>query len=521
VASSGSRVVLDGPNRASESVALEGFVDEREDLFRLLVESVRDYAIFMLDPQGRVATWNPGAQKMKGYTREEILGQDFSIFYPPDAVARRWPQLELALARDRGRFEDEGWRLRKDGTRFWANVVIAPMMDAQQRLRGFAKVTRDLTARRQVEALQRTERRMNEFLAMLAHELRNPLAPIRSALDVLERKPADPEVSDWAHAVIDRQSRQLSHLVDDLLDVSRITRGKIALNWELVDLRDAIERVTEALRPIIKLRRQTLELVLPDAPLPVRADATRLEQIIANLLNNANKYTQDGGRISVRAAAIGEIASVTISDNGVGMSPDLVPRVFELFVQGERGLDRRGGGLGVGLTLAKRLTELLNGSLTASSPGPGLGSEFTLAFPMSERVAEPSQASSEEATPAVETKRRRILIVDDNQDAAESLAALLEILGHQTIVLHDGPQALNVAASHQPDMVLLDIGLPGMDGIEVARRLRSMPELNGTRFIACTGYGREDDARRIDEAGFHRHLVKPVSAADLQRILAE
>jgi PAS domain S-box-containing protein len=507
--------------RATDSVAPERATGERDDLFRLLVESVRDYAIFALDPLGRVATWNASAQNMKGYAREEILGQDFSVFYPPDAVARGWPQLELALARERGRFEDEGWRVRKDGTRFWANVVIAPMMDAQQRLRGFAKVTRDLTTRRQVEELERTERRMNEFLAMLAHELRNPLAPIRSALDVLERKPRDPEVSHWAHAVIDRQTRQLSRLVDDLLDVSRITRGKIALNWEIVDLRESIEQVAEALRPMIRMRRQTLELALPNARLPVRVDATRLEQVIANLLGNANKYTQDGGRICIKAAAIGDIASVTVSDNGLGMSADLIPRVFDLFVQGERGLDRRGGGLGVGLTLAKRLTQLLHGSLTASSAGPGLGSEFTLDLPIGERDAAPLQASSFQATAAAETKRRRILIVEDNEDAAASLAALLEILGHDTIVLHDGPQALTVAASHPPDMVLLDIGLPGMDGIEIARRLRSMPELNRTRFIACTGYGREDDTRRIDEAGFDRHLVKPVSAAELQRLLAE
>src|SRR5690349_5503375 len=214
-------------------------------MFRLLVENVRDYAIFMLDPGGHVASWNRGAQHIKGYTREEILGKHFSVFYSPEATARHWPQHELAVALDQGRFEDEGWRVRKDGTTFWANVVITPVYDATRTLRGFAKITRDLTARRKVEELQRTERRMNEFLAMLAHELRNPLAPIQSALDVVERKPDDKETAAWARGIIQRQADQLSRLVDDLLDVSRITRGKVTLRREPVDVKATITQVVE------------------------------------------------------------------------------------------------------------------------------------------------------------------------------------------------------------------------------------------------------------------------------------
>ena len=490
---------------------------EREDLFRLLVDSVQDYAIFMLDPHGRVTTWNAGAQKIKGYTKNEILGRNFSVFYPADAVDRHWPELELALALERGRFEDEGWRVRKDGTQFWANVVIAPIRDEAKCLRGFAKITRDLTSRKQVEELQRGERQVNEFLAMLSHELRNPLAPIQSALDVLERKPDDLDVARWGRAVIGRQVRQLSRLVDDLLDVSRITRGKIELKSETVDLRRSVEQVVEAASPSTDAHRQVVELTLPDVPMPIRGDPMRLEQIIANLMSNACKFTPDSGRIRVLVATIGQIASVMVADDGVGMSAELLPRIFDIFVQGERTLDRSNGGLGVGLTLSKRLAELMGGTLMATSAGPGCGSEFTLAFPLAVPRRTPQQPPRESEAQA---KHYKILVVDDNRDAAEALAALLEILGHQPSVLHDGLEALESAVRSPPDFMLLDIGLPGVDGIEVARRLRAMPELNRIRLIACTGYGREDDARRIEDAGFDRHLVKPVTVADLEQILS-
>jgi PAS domain S-box-containing protein len=489
-----------------------------DELFRLLVENVRDYAIFMLDPQGHVSTWNVGAQHIKGYLREEIVGKHFSVFYTPDAIARHWPQHELAVALDQGRFEDEGWRLRKDGSAFWANVVITPVYDKTQRLRGFAKITRDLTARRKTEELQRTERRMNEFLAMLAHELRNPLAPIQSALDVVDRKPDDAATAAWARGIIQRQTDQLSRLVDDLLDVSRITRGKVTLRREAVDVKATINQVVEAMRPTIEERRHSVEIHVPSEPLVIEADATRVAQVLSNIIGNAVKYTPDGGRITVRAAVSDGFASISVVDTGIGIAPELVPRVFDLFVQGERGLDRREGGLGVGLTIAKRLTELQGGTLSAASPGSGLGSRFTIELPLMqpERIEHPSN----DAIGSVITQSKRVLVVDDNRDAADSLAALIELLGHQATVLHDGRDALTVAVSHAPDLILLDIGLPGMDGYEVARRLRAARETANIRLVACTGYGREDDVRRIEEAGFDGYLVKPVSAAQLEQLLA-
>ena len=493
---------------------------EHDELFRLLVDNVRDYAIFMLDPDGYITTWNAGAGNIKGYSKDEILGKHFSIFYPPEAIARRLPQYELEVARARGRFEDEGWRLRKDGTSFWANVVISAVLDDQRRLRGFAKVTRDLTVRREVEELQRTERRMNEFLAMLAHELRNPLSPIQAALDVVERKPDDPPTWRWARDIIERQIRQLKRLVDDLLDVSRITRGDIALHPETIDLRTIVGQVVESWRPTFDARRQTLELAEADRPLYVRVDPVRLAQTLSNLVGNAAKYTQDGGRIQVTTRGSAAIASVIIADNGVGMAPDLVPRIFDLFVQGDRALDRREGGLGVGLTLAKQLVDRRGGTLSAASAGRGQGSEFTLGLPSVTPDAPPLRSSGTESSSGGGARQRRVVVVDDNQDAANALGALIEVLGHSTRVVYDGTEALRAAATERPDVVLLDIGLPGLDGFEVARRLRGLPGLDGMRLIACTGYGRDQDARRIADAGFDAHLVKPVSAADLERVLA-
>jgi PAS domain S-box-containing protein len=493
-----------------------GFVND--EMFRLLVENVRDYAIFLLDPHGIVTTWNTGAAHIKGYSKDEIIGRHFSIFYTPDAIARRWPDHELKLAVEQGRFEDEGWRLRKDGTTFWANVVITPIRDAEGWLLGFAKITRDLTTRRKVEALQRSERQMNEFLAMLAHELRNPLSPIQSALDVMQLRPDDPETAKWGNGIISRQTRQLSRLVDDLLDVSRITRGKISLRREPIEMHDVVSGVFESLQSAITARRQNVSISLPDQPLYIDADSTRIAQALSNIVGNAIKYTHDGGTISVRASADDGLMSLTIADDGIGMPPELVSRVFDVFVQGNRGLDRGEGGLGVGLTIAKRLVDLQGGTLTAASDGPGTGSRFTLGFPLLKNppVAAPAHPRSRSTTTP-----QRVLVVDDNRDAAESLAALIGALGHQVQVLDDGSQALAVSADWRPDVMLLDIGLPGMDGFEVARRLRAMPELANMCLIACTGYGGDDDLRRMDEAGFDGHLIKPVGVTDLERILLD
>ena len=489
---------------------------EREERLRLIIDGVRDYAIFSLDPHGNVTSWNAGAQAIKGYTADEIIGQHFSRFYTPEDVARKWPAHVLESAERWGRFEDEGWRVRKDGTRFWANVVIAALRGNDGRLRGFAKVTRDLTARRRIEALQETERRLKDFLAMLGHELRNPLAAIVNAAALLPR--AHGPKHDELVAIVERQVRHVSRIVDDLLDVSRITRGMIALQKVIVDLNNVVARAIEAMRPQIETRRHALEVRLARHALPLHGDPTRLAQIVQNLLSNAVKYTPEGGVIAVTLAREGDTAVLRVRDTGIGMSAALLPTVFEPFVQGDRALDRAEGGLGIGLTLARRLAELHGGSVAAASEGPDKGSEFSVRLPLA-LGRDITPVTAERATNALPAVPRRLLVVDDNRDAADTLAALLATMGHDVHTAYDGPSALAAAAELRPDAVFLDIGLPGMSGFDVARRMRSAPALAGTTLVAFTGYGQEDDRREVLAAGFDRHLVKPVTFPDLAAIV--
>ena len=496
---------------------------QSEEMFRLLVEGVKDYAIFMLDPDGFIVSWDRGAETIKGYTAGEIIGQHFSRFYPPDAIARNWPEHELKVAQEEGRYEEQGWRLRKDGSPFWANVIITPLFDHNHRLRGYAKVTRDLSDRKRIEALESAERQMNEFLAMLGHELRNPLAPIRNAVAMMRGDELSSSQLDWARDVIARQITHLARLVDDLLDVSRITSGKISLRKESLPLHHAVLGAIEASRPLIEARKHTLETVLPDVPIHVKGDFTRLSQIVMNLLNNAAKYTPEGGHIRLAVEKSDGEAVVRVRDTGIGIPADLLPKVFDLFAQGDRSLDRSEGGLGIGLTLVRQLVQMHGGSVEAHSEGPGRGAEFVVRLPLHTPLPVPSSsagspAQNEESSPP--WSARRVLVVDDNVDSVESMEVLLQIWGHEVRTAHDGPAALAVAADYRPDIVLLDIGLPGMSGYEVAQRLREIPGLAKTVLVAVTGYGQESDRRRTREAGFNRHLVKPVEPGHLQEILA-
>ena len=497
---------------------LEEEFKRSEEKFRLMVEGIRDYAIFMLDPEGKVASWNAGAEKIKGYRAEEIIGQHFSRFYPQEAVDRNFPQQELQIATKHGRFEDEGWRLRKDGSAFWANVIITPLFDTEGRLRGFAKVTRDMTERKRVEALERGEREMTEFLAMLAHELRNPLAPIRNALDLMRIKSADDSTQEWSRDVIDRQLTQLTRLVDDLLDVGRITSGKIALHKEPVEINAAVLRAVESVQPLADARGHTLEVRLARDPLLVDGDLARLSQVVLNLLNNAIKYTPDGGRIEVEVARESELAMVQVKDTGIGMPADFIPRVFDLFVQGERALDRAEGGLGIGLTLVKRLVMLHGGDILARSEGRGRGSEFVVRLPALARKPAKSVAASA-TRPRKPRERKRVLVVDDNRDSADTMTALLLTWGHEVRTLYDGQSVISVVAEYRPDVVLLDIGLPKINGYVLARQLRQSESSRHIVLVAFTGYGQDDDRRRVREAGFDHHLLKPLEPEALEKII--
>jgi PAS domain S-box-containing protein len=829
---------------------LEQQVEERtaqlrtsEERFRLLVEGTRDYAIFMLDPDGNVVSWNPGAARIKGYMAEEIIGRHFSRFNVPEDVEKGKPAKALEVAAAEGRYEEEGWRVRKDGSHFWASVVITALRDEAGRLRGFSKITRDMTERKQAEEsarlllqeqaarqaaeegqhqlrdseeqfrraivdapipilmhaedgevlqvskawsllsgyapqdvttfddwlaraygaraaevkadvqrmfqaregtydkeytittrtgekrewhvtasapgrlrdgrrflvamatdvtdrkraertarfladasaalaalvddrstlqklarlavpffadwcavhvvgedgaphrlavahvdpskvelvremyrrlgldgqvprsvsrilrtgqpeivpeitdallaetakdegqlrvlrelglrsyigvpvrardkvvgvitfvaaesgrhydatdlsvaedlagragiaiesarlygeLREADRLKDEFLAMLSHELRNPLTPIRNALYVMRQPHVDAAVQGRVRDMAERQVQHMARLLDDLLDVSRISRGKIDLRTEAVDLAALARRAAEAARPLVEERRHEITLEVGQAPVWVEADPTRLEQVISNLVNNSTKYTDPGGHIRLAVERDSTEAVVRVRDTGIGIAPDMLPRVFDLFVQAERRLDRSQGGVGIGLTLVRRLVELHGGRVEAHSEGLGKGSEFVVRLPAlaagRATGADGTADGGEVPTPA---RPRRVLVVDDNEDAAESLATLLRLEGQEVRVAFSGAAAIEVAKEFLPQLVFLDIGMPGMDGYEVAHRLMELPQLAGTVLVAQTGWGQDDDRRRSQEAGFAQHLVKPTDPVTLRSLL--
>jgi signal transduction histidine kinase/DNA-binding response OmpR family regulator len=368
--------------------------------------------------------------------------------------------------------------------------------------------------------IQDGDRLKNEFLAMLAHELRNPLAPIRNAVHILRCSDASGEQFQFAREIIDRQLEQMVRLVDDLLDVSRITRGKISLQREALDLRTVTARAVETSRPLIDARKQELTLALPEQPVPVKGDSTRLAQVVSNLLNNAAKFTPERGRIWLTLEVSDGDAVVRVRDSGVGISENMLSSIFDLFVQGDRSLDRSQGGLGIGLTLVRRLVEMHGGSVRAHSAGANQGSEFVVRLPTLLAPEKPAALKNGRAPSSQKEAGRRVLIVDDNVDAAETLALLLRQLGHDVCTAHNGATALELAGAHRPEVVLLDIGLPGMDGYEVARQLKEQPGMDSVRIAAVTGYGQESDRARSQAAGFQYHLVKPVDLQILEEVLA-
>jgi PAS domain S-box-containing protein len=505
----------------TERKQAEEALRQSEERFRLLVEGVQDYAIFMLDAGGHIVSWNIGAERLKGYSRREILGKHFSTFYPPEALAVDKPAWELRQALEFGRIEDEGWRLRKDGTRFWANVVITAIYNKEGVLQGFAKVTRDMTERRKVELLEETDRQKNEFLALLAHELRNPLAPIRNALHILGLSGADVEKVERARAMAERQVNHMARLLDDLVDLARINQGRFEVRKEVLDINSVVEHALEAIQPECEERQQHLSASLSEHPVWVFGDRTRLEQAMGNLLNNASKYTNAGGRIWVGIDTTETEVKVRVHDSGIGIEPMMLPLIFNLFVQAERRLDRSVGGLGIGLTLVKQLVELHGGHVDAFSPGPGKGSEFAVRLPVVPNEQKPEQPPPVAGARPAGSANVRVLIIDDNVDSADCLAMVVQLQGYVCQVAYDGPTAVTLASKFKPHIVLLDIGLPGMDGYEVARELRQRPETKGVILIAMTGWGQEEDRRKSKDAGFERHLVKPVDPAALEAVLAE
>jgi PAS domain S-box-containing protein len=604
--------------------------------YELAVNQVTEHAIFMIDPEGRAASWNPGVQQVLGWSEQEWLGQPAEVIFPNNDRAAALAELETA--KREGQASDDRWMMRRDGTLFFANGVSTCIHRGRRHV-GFLKVLRDrtadherarqldeeharlrlalqaahavawewdskrdilrhggdeqslvgpspvtleeflqrvapedrsrvstamraaiaqksqfsaefrllpmtdkdfwlsakgqvqeqdtsrivgvladITAQRETEkALRIADQRKDEFLATLAHELRNPLAPLRTGLQIMRLAREDPGKLDRARELMERQLGYVIHLIDDLMDITRITHGKLNLRTQVIAVGAVVESAVEMARPMIDAEGHTLTVELPQNILWVNGDPVRLAQILTNLLINAAKYTEPGGRINLQADFDNKGVTIRVSDNGIGLSADALDEVFEMFTQ-SRTLLRAPQGLGIGLALARALVRMHGGHISAASPGPGKGSTFTVTLPLADQGGEPrSPAPADEMLRT--TTPRRILIADDNLDAADALALLLRMSGDEVCTAKDGLEALQQATDFHPDVVLLDIGMPRMDGLEAARRLRQQPWAKKVLILAMTGWGQESDRQRSKEAGIDYHLVKPVDPLALRHLL--
>jgi PAS domain S-box-containing protein len=488
---------------------------ESQALLATIVSSSDD-AIISKDLTGTIMSWNAGAERVFGYTSGEAIGMPILTLIPPERHAE-----ETEILRRIGRGERiehlETVRVRKDGTRLDVSLTISPMIDAYGRIFGASKIARDITERKRAqEALLEADRRKDEFLATLAHELRNPLAPIRNSLHVLEMAGHSEPGVETVREMMDRQVNHMVRLVDDLMEVSRITRGKIELRKERVDLMDVIRTAIDTSRPVIDGGGHDLTLAIPSEPLTVEADPVRLAQVFSNLLNNAAKYTESPGEIRLTARRQGKDAVISIRDYGIGIASEMLPRVFEMFAQIDSSRPGSKSGLGIGLTLVQNLVQMHQGTIIAMSEGLGKGSEFTVRLPL---VEGPVSCGEPAPVATVVPFSMRVLVVDDNADAADSLGMLLKVLGADVRVCHEGKEALERVGIFRPDLVLLDLGMPEMDGYEVARRIRQNPEYQDLTLIALTGWGQEDDRRRSRSAGFDHHLIKPAGVDALRALM--
>jgi PAS domain S-box-containing protein len=493
-------------------------------LFASIVESSND-AIIAKSLDGIIQSWNAAAEQLFGYTAEQAIGRHISLVIPPERLTEE-DQIITNLKAGKRIEHYETERMRSDGQHIVVSLTISPIKDDSGEVIGASKIVRDVTEqkrladnlRRLAADLSDADRRKNEFLATLAHELRNPLAPMSNMLEVVKRADGDGQVVKRAHETLERQLGQMVRLVDDLLDLNRVTHDRLELRRSEVELSSVIQQAVEVARPLVDEAGHHLSVELPNEPIYLNADRARLAQVFGNLLNNSCKYTRPKGTVSLNAKRDGDEVVVTVNDNGAGIPPDKLDSIFDMFMQVDRTSDRSQGGLGIGLTLVKRLTEMHGGSIEARSAGEGQGSEFIVRLPILNRPAAATKTGAD-----VETNKqpqRRVLVVDDNRDSADSLAMLLEITGNKTYLAHDGVEAVEAIEKHRPEVVLLDIGLPGLDGHEVCRRVREQPWGKNIVVIALTGWGQEDDRRRSEEAGFNGHLVKPVDYDKLLELLA-
>jgi PAS domain S-box-containing protein len=486
-------------------------------LLAAIVESSDD-GIISKSLDGTILTWNAGAERLFGHPAAAAVGRHISLVIPPDRISEE-DEIIASLKAERRIDHFVTERVRADGKRIWVSLTISPIKDDAGKVVGASKIVRDVTAQREASAaLAEADRRKTEFLAMLAHELRNPLAPISNAVRAMRLGAGNGQAHRPTFEMLDRQVAQMVRLVDDLLDMSRISRGKIELRKQDVELAPIIDQAVEATRALYGNLNQTVTVTMPSRPVYLSGDPARLAQVFGNLLNNACKFTEREGHVSLTVAHEGDQAVIRVRDDGIGIAPEQMPIVFEMFTQGDTSLERAQGGLGIGLTLVKTLVDMHGGTVTARSEGLGHGSEFEVRLPTLAE-ARRAQIPATVAGPSPQV-RRRILIVDDNEDGAESLAMLLEVGEHEIHIVHDGPEAIEAAERLRPDVMLLDIGLPRMDGYEVCRRIRQEAWGRELTVVALTGWGQEEDRQRSRDAGFDAHLVKPVDYDQLEKLVA-
>jgi PAS domain S-box-containing protein len=515
----------------------EDALRESEEKFRLMVEAVKDYAVFMLDPGGHIVSWNPGAERIKGYTAQDILGSHFSRFYTEPDLQSGKPARELAIAEKEGRYHEEGWRVRKDGTTFWASVTITPVRDATGTLRGFAKVTQDLTQRLQAdqqqaqllreqtarEEAEKTNRLKDEFLAVLSHELRTPLNAIVGWAHLLRSSPAmvASQVSRGLEA-IERNANIQTQIVSDVLDVSRMTSGKIRLSPRRIDPAEVVAAAMDTVRPAADAKRLELKASLPKAPVFVYADADRLQQVVWNLLQNAVKFTPAGGRVEASLARRDSHVEIAIADSGVGIDPAFLPYMFDTFRQADSSSSRRHGGLGLGLAIVKRLVDLHGGQVQAASEGPGRGTTVKVRLPLMALSPAAPGVTAEVDRPVASLDGVTVLVVDDHADTRDLLSAVLTQAGAKVLTAADAEEGVAVLRARRPDVLMCDLEMPGESGFEMMEKVRALRPNEGglTPAIALTAYAREEDRVHTLAVGFQRHLAKPARPDEIVSAIA-